>query len=334
MKRRSFLKHMGTAASAISLGGCSSMKTTKTSYKPSGRVPVRTLGRTGIEVSMLGFGSHLNKALKKNPRERDRMIKLGFEGGIKTFDVYDHGGYEQFKPMSKSIGDFRKDMILSLVAVRSTEEMQDEIDYALKTFKTDYIDLYRNHRVDDDRMQIIEKNKQAGKIRAIGVVSHDGNAMNSYIDDYQSILDFVMIIYNFHHNMGRPRDGERWPPNDHSGLIPRCESLGLGILGIKPMGSDDMIALANQKGYLEDPRGSISQAMLRYVYDAPEIDCVMPAMNSMNELITNLETTYSPKISPADQKRLDVLSSEADALKGAYLRPHYRWLENWAIREA
>jgi len=333
MKRRTFLKSAGTAA-VLPVVGCSRMTGTKTTYKPKGRIPVKKFGKTGMEVSLLGFGSHLNNRLKKRPRTRDRMIKLGFEAGITTFDVYDHSGYKQFKPMSKSIRDFRKEILISLVAVKPTEDIQAEIDYALKIFHTDYIDLYRNHRVDDDRMHILEKNRQAGKIRAIGVVSHDAHAMMRYVGDYKDILDFVMIIYNFHHHMGRPRGGETWPWNEYTALIPRCERMGLGILGIKPMGSDDMIALSRQKGYLNDPRGSIARAMLRHVYEAPEIDCVMPAINSMDELITNLETTFSPKLTTADRSRLTKLSSEADALRGAYLRPHYRWLEKWAVHTA
>ena len=329
MKRRTFLQNAGAAA-LLPVAGCSRMRDTKTTYKPKDRIPLKKLGKTDIEVSLLGFGSHLANSLRKKPKIRDKMIKLGYEAGINTYDVYDHGGYEQFKPMSKSIRDFRKDMLISLVAVKPKEEMQAEIDNALKTFKTGHIDLYRNQRVDDDRMNILEKNRQAGKIRAVGVVSHDANAMMRYIDDYESILDYVMIIYNFHHHMGRPRGGEKWPLNEYSALIPRCERLELGILGIKPMGSDDMIALANKEGYLGDPRGSIAQAMLRYVYNTPEIDCVMPAMNSLDELITNLETTFAPKLSSDENIRLKRLSNEASALRGAYLRPHYRWLENWA----
>ncbi|MCE5249328.1 aldo/keto reductase [bacterium] len=334
MRRRRFLQGIGVTASVMSLGGCSVMPGRKTEYRPRGVVPKRALGKTGIEVSMLGFGSHLVKKLIGKPRLRDRLIKLGFEGGINTFDVYDHAGYKQFEPMSESIRDFRREVIVSLVAVQPTPEMENEIDGALRTFRTDYIDLYRLQNVDDDRIRVLEKSRDSGKIRKIGIVSHDANLMMRYIDNYRNVLDYVMIIYNFHHNMGRPKGGQTWPWNDYNALIPRCSGMGLGIIGIKPMGSDDMAAFAHKKGFFKDKRGSLAKAMLRFIYQAPEVHCTMPAMNSMDEVIANLESAYAPAISPEERSMLSDLSREADALKGAYLSPRYRWLENWAVRNA
>ncbi len=331
MKRRAFLKGVGTAA-LLPVTGCSRITYNNTGYKPAGIIPRRTFGNTGMEVSMLGFGSHLIDSLIAKPELRDRMIKLGYEAGINTFDIYDHHGYKQFEPMSKSIAGFRKDILVSLVAMEKTEDMQNEIDGALTTFNTDYIDLYRNYFIDDDRMNILEKSKQAGKIRKIGVVSHDVNKMMGYMDDYGSMLDFVMIVYNFHHHMGKPKGGTAWPHNSYEALIPRAKRMNLGILGIKPMGSIDMIALAKQRGFFQDKRGDLAKSMLRHVYEAQEIHCTMSAMNSMEELVQNLESTQKTSLTSNERNMLADLSKEADALKGAYLRPHYKWLENWACR--
>ena len=331
MKRRSFLKGLGTASTALSVAGCSILTSRKyNNYKPAGQVPRRTLGKTGIEVSMLGFGSHLKNELIAKPKYRDRMIKLGFEGGINLFDVYDHSGYKQFKPMGTSLRGFRKEVIVSLVAVKSTDEMQDEIDGALKIFYTDYIDLYRNHIIDDDRMNILEKNKKAGKIRSIGVVSHDEHSMMGYIDRYQDILDYVMIIYNFHHNCGFSKGN--YPANDYSALIPRCKRLELGIIGIKSMGSDAMIALALKERFFKDKKANIAQAMLRHVYQNREIHSALPAMNNMEEVVLNLESAYNPLLSSYEKNLLENLSTVAASTKRAYLPDHYKWLENWTTK--
>jgi predicted aldo/keto reductase-like oxidoreductase len=295
---------------------------------PKGDNPRVTLGKTGIQVSRLGFGSHLKPDLIAKPEYRDKMIKLGFEGGINTYDVYDHGGYKQFAPMGKSLRDFRKDAVVSLCVVKRDEEMQDEIDGALKTFYTDYIDLYRLYTVTDNRMAIMEKNKQAGKIRAIGVVSHDVPTMMKYIDNYSGTLDFVMIIYNFHHNNGA-YNNKNYIDNDYAALIPRCERLNLGILGIKPMGSDHMVALAQKKGFFKDNDVNPAQAMIRHVFKKPEIDCTMPAMNSMTELYNNLGASYNMRMTSREEQVLKKLSDTAAATKSAYLPDHYKWLENW-----
>jgi len=337
MKRRQFIQKTtgAAAAAAVPFTGCSTMPGKKdySNYRPAGEIPRRTLGKTGIEVSMLGFGSHLKQELIADPELRDRMIKMGFEGGINTFDVYDHGGYKQFKPMGRSLRPFRKQAIVSLCVVKKTGEVEAEIEGALRDFYTDYIDLYRLYQVDDDRVNIMEKAKKAGKIRAIGVVSHDEPTMMDYIERYGDTLDFVMIVFNFHNNKGNPTV-KHYPYNDYSALIPRCERLNLGILGIKPMGSDAMIELARKKGFFRDRKASVAQAMLRHIYAVEEIDCTMPAMNSMEEVVTNLESAYKPALSPYENEQLRKLSDVAAQMKEAYLPDHYKWLENWRVKTA
>jgi len=330
MKRRQFIRGMGAASSALPLAGCSAIAGRKSgAIAPTGEMPKRVLGKTGIEVSILGLGSHLKKELIADPVERDRIVRMGFEGGINIFDVYEEG-FHQFIPMGKSLKGVRQNAVVSLCFELSTDKMQGELDFALKSFETDYIDLYRLYTVDDERFAIMERNKKAGKIRAIGVVSHDEPTMMKHLDQYGDALDFVMIIYNFHHNSGfSSRD---YPPNDYSALIPRCERMNLGILGIKPMGSDAMVELATKKGFFRNKKVSIAQAMLRHVYNTPEIDSTMPAMNSLEEVRVNLQSAYHPALSDGERELLSRLSAIAAETKNAYLPDHYKWLENWAVK--
>ncbi len=329
MRRRSFIKGIA-ASTTIPFAGCSLIpRGTYDNIEPVGEMPKRILGKTGMEVSVLGFGSHLKKELIEQPELRDRMIKSGYDGGINLYDVYDHSDYKQFKPMGNSLREFRKSVYVSLCIVKDTGEMLAEIDGALNDFHTDYIDLYRLYTVDDDRMNVLEKAKQAGKIRAIGVVSHDEPTMQGYIDRYGDRLDYVMIVYNFHHNKGNP-EVKSYPYNDYSALIPRCERLNLGIIGIKPMGSDAMIELAKKEKFFGDKKAGIAQAMLRYVYATEAIDCTMPAMNSMDEVKTNLASAYNPVLSDYERSMLSNLSTVAARTKEAYLPSQYKWLEKWA----
>ncbi len=329
MNRRYFF--LNAAAAALTVSGCSTLSGTK---MPTGVIPRRKLGKSEVEVTRFGFGSHLNAALLKNPKLRDKMIKTGFDRGITTFDVYDHGGYKQFEPMGKSVREFRRKAEISLCAVKPNGEMQAEIDDSLRMFYTDYIDLYRVQTADDERMRILEENRKSGKIRAIGIVSHSADQMMGHIDRYKDIMDFAMIVYNFHHNIGRPKKGSGMDANDYRALIPRCASLGIGIIGIKPMGSDDMVAYARTKGYYDRKGLSLSHAKLRYAFANDQIDCVMTAMNTPGELAANLDAAYRPEISPEEEALLKELSRDADSMRAMYLSPRYRWLESWASSRA
>jgi predicted aldo/keto reductase-like oxidoreductase len=331
MKRRTFLKGIGTAA-ALPIAGCSVMP--KSGSSGQGAIPRRMLGKTGIEVSMLGFGSHLSKECQANPKLRDRMIKDAFEGGVNFFDVYDHSGFKQFEPMGKSLKGFRKNAVISVCLVFTDDKVQEEIDGALVKFQTDYIDCYRTYTVNDKRIAIMDKNKKAGKIRSIGIVTHDVKEMDKYLDQYGDTIDYVMLPFNFHHNNGYFIDKKGYTDNDYTAFIPRCEKMRLGILGIKPMGSDHMITLAKKQDMLKKGDVQIAQAMLRYVYRIPEVDCAIPAMNTMEEMKINLQSAYKPTLSAEETKLLNKLSGIAAETKSAYLPPHYRWLENWAKKKS
>ena len=334
MDRRSFISRMGILAGATSATSC--LKSPAKIKIKEGYIPKATLGKTGIKVSRLGFGSHLKEELIADPEYRDRMIKTAYDRGVNFYDVYDHSGYKQFQPMSESIRDFRKNVVVSLVSVQKPENMQSEIDGALKTFKTDYIDLYRLYTVDDDRIATMEKNKKEGKIRAIGVVEHDVKKINGFIDSYGDVLDYVMIIYNFHHNKAilfKDHMSDDFE-NDYSSLMPRIRRLNMGVIGMKPMGSDAMVELAIKKHYFKNRDVNIAQAMLRYVYESPEIHTTIPSMNSMKELAVNLESIYNPPLSDDERKALSTLSSVASSTQSAYLPGHYKFLENWATRQA
>jgi predicted aldo/keto reductase-like oxidoreductase len=318
----------GVSAAAVPLAGCAAMSGNK--VDDEGKIPRRSLGKTGIQVSMLGFGSHLSKECQANPKLRDRMIKAAYDGGINFFDVYDHSGFKQFEPMGKSIEGFRKNVVVSVCIVQPVEKMQEEIDGALVKFRTDYIDCYRMYGNVSERIPIFEKNKKAGKIRSIGVVFHNAEEMKKSLDPFGDVLDYVMMPFNFHHNNGYFVDPKNYGDNDYTALIPRCEKMGLGIMGIKPMGSDHMIELAKKEGMLNKSGIGIAQAMLRYTFQTPEIDVAMPAMNTMNELKTNLQAAYRPALSTQEREALGTLSGIASRTKSAYLPGHYRWLENWA----
>jgi aryl-alcohol dehydrogenase-like predicted oxidoreductase len=301
---------------------------------PAGDMPYAEFGNTGMKVSRLSFGSHIDKGAFDTQADRDRQIIAGYQAGINLFDVYDHmNDPPQFAPMGDCIRPFRKDVLVSLCSVAGDDGMQGEIDMALEKFHTDYIDLYRTYACNDDRVRTLEQNRDDGKVRAIGLVSHKETEMMERVERYGDVIDYVMIPYNFHHNNGFYTIPSDFTDNTYTALIPRCEELGLGIIGIKPIGSDAMAALALKKGYDNKNGADVFRAMIAHVMQHPEIDTTMPAMNSMHELAVSLKGVYNPKISEAEQALLDELSAAADATETAYLPEHYKWLEEWAGRK-
>ena len=339
MKRRDMIKKtaIGAASLTIATGGSAAHAAKEDIPKkplPTLReMTYRPLGKTGMRVSMLGFGSHLSVENRENPVRRNRQVQEAMEMGINLFDVYDHGGYKQFMPMSKSLAGKRDKVLISLVAVE--KDVRTEIEGALRTFNTDHIDLYRivykdgdSHNKGEEELDILFRMKEEGKIRAVGVVAH--NELGLVDAAKNKPIDYVMMPINFHHNKAWMDDA----PDGYSDLLPICREKGIGVLGIKPMGGDPLVAYAQHIGMLSpDYRGtSYPKAALRYLWQNPDVSSCLPSINSVGELWSNLETVWEPEFTRDDKAVLKKLSKRADKTFGEYLPDHYKWMENWRIR--
>ena len=339
MKRRDMIRAAALGAATLGLSAVAADAKEKTVIpslpKPLPReMMYRTLGKTGITVSLLGFGSHLSEENLKDPKGRDRQIQEAFENGVTLFDIYDHNVFHQFAPMARSLEGKRQKAVISLVAVQP--DVRAEIEGALRTFRTDFIDLYRivyrdadPYTKGDGDLDILFKMKEEGKIRAVGVVAHDEAGLLYAVENKP--VDYLMMPINFHHNKGWFED----KPDTYSRVIPLCREKGIGILGIKPMGGDPLVAFAQYIGLLSPGyRGpSYPKAALRFLWQNRDIASSLPSINTVGELYDALDTVWRPEFTKEDDEVLKKLSKTADKTLGAYLPPKYKWMENWRVRE-
>ena len=342
MKRRDMIKKSALGAATLSMGVTAAHAKKEDVEKiphfplPGNReMEYRVLGKTGIKLSRLGFGSHLSKENLTDEKRRDRQIQEGIENGINIFDIYDHGNFHQFKPMAKSLAGKRDKVVISLVAVQ--DDVRVEIEGALRTFNTDHIDCYRivyrdsdNYSKGEGDLDILFKMREEGKIRAVGVVSHDETGV-LYAAEHKPI-DYIMMPLNFHHNKAWGADAQ----DSYSNVIPMCREKNIGILGIKPMGGDPMVAYAQYLGLLSpEYRGtSYPKAAYRYMWQNEDVASVIPSLNTVGELWEALDSLWRPEMTKADKKVLKDLSRKADKTFGAYLPQHYKWMDDWRIRPA
>lgn len=329
----------------------------------------RSLGKTSIRVSEISFGSHLTDANRLNPQERAAQINKGLELGINLFDIYEHT-YQQFGPMSEVLGPVRQQVLLSLVTVWDKKQVGQEVDYALQTFNTDVIDLYRIYmdtgtpRGDvETRFGALQQAKKAGKIRAVGLVTHDHAVLVEMLRTYPD-LDYVMLPYNFQYQRfspltlvpstswgqvkgsgveqllggtpspkaARPEADCMTSPCENSALLPLVQQTGVGVIAIKPFAAGGLLQLAPANPLLkelQEAEVSLPRAALRFVLSNQEITCALPAMNSIGEVVENAAASQGEGMSEAEGRLLQLYADAAEQARGAYLPKGYAWLEQW-----
>lgn len=179
--RRTFLKNMALATGAMMIptSGFGSSRIDKWGQI----LPLRKLGKTGREVTMLGLGGyHVGWTTEKDAQE---VIETAIDGGIRFFDTaesYDNGGSE--KRYGKYLVPKYRDevFIMSKSTAKNGKLALEHLEGSLQRMGCDYVDLWQVHslstpedvdgRIENEILEVFEKAKAQGKVKHIGFTGH------------------------------------------------------------------------------------------------------------------------------------------------------------------
>jgi aryl-alcohol dehydrogenase-like predicted oxidoreductase len=151
------------------------------------------LGRTGIEVSKLGFGTgtahpsgYCSQALM-DKKEMAELLLYAFERGVNFWDTaFQYGTHGHIKEALRHVR--RQDVVIATKLVSSHgEETNKMFSTSLKELGVDYVDVCLMHGVRTKRellyrreaFNVLLKYKKAGKLRAVGLSSHGLSALKA-----------------------------------------------------------------------------------------------------------------------------------------------------------
>ena len=226
----------------------------------------RTLGKTGLKISRMGFGGIPIQKIDEEGTKK--LLHAMAEKGINYIDSA--RGYtvsEQY--IGYGLEGIRDKFVLATKSMSRTKEaMAADIETSLGNFRTDYIDLYQVHNPSMEQLdQVIGEGgalealmeaKAAGKIGHIGLTAHSTAVFERALE-----LDWVETIM-FPYNIVEQQGTE---------LIHKCAEKNIGFIDMKPLAG----------GAIED--GTLA---LRYVCSNPDVTVVIPGMAEIRELDENM----------------------------------------------
>jgi len=347
MKRRDFIAKGTAGVLSAGLIGCSAAKTKKTTLwkelshfypRPDGTMPMNELGKTGIKISGLTFGSHIREEMVGFDIQRERVIREAYDMGVNTFDVYDgEQNCFQYEPMGRFLKPIINDVIIS-ISMKTYEgrTMEQELERALKLFGRDYIDLVRCHAVSPHDQRWAEhwvfaeklfRYKEKGLVRAVGAPIHDIKDLDVVFDTYP--LDYVLFPYNFYHNICWLGDKEE----DMNSLPAMLRRRGVGVVTMKPFAGDYLVTPFIKIGrkITSEPQITFPRAALRYVLNSGiDTESIFCGMYSLEHLYEDIVPFYKTEMSDEEKALLNNIRNVATQQASAWLPEHYKWLENWA----
>ncbi|GCF14278.1 oxidoreductase [Haloarcula mannanilytica] len=196
----------------------------------------RALGDTGQESTVLTFGSIALNWLEQEGA--NQMVELVLDHGVNHFDVAPTYGDAELK-LGPKLRQYREDIFLGCkTQEREYEGAARKIDRSLDRLGIDTIDLYQIHGLeyeeeldtitaDGGALDAIREAKAAGKIDHIGLTSHGDPDL--ILDAIDRIDDLETVMFPLNPVVAGKDDSEY----DYEAVLERCESEGIGTLGIK-----------------------------------------------------------------------------------------------------
>lgn len=201
----------------------------------------RILGKTGLQVSELGFGSIPIMHLSTN--EAVTILRHAHDQGITLYDTANAYSDSEDKIGRAFQGMRGKVIIATKTLKRDRQGAEEDIERSLKMLRTDYIDIYQLHQMSqetdwekaigpDGAMEAIVKAQLDGKIKHIGVTSHNLAMAIKIIKT--GLFATIQFPFNFIEDAVKDE------------LHPLARELAMGILVMKPFagGVIDDAALA------------------------------------------------------------------------------------------
>jgi len=293
MNRRDFLKAglAGTTSALLSGTGLAEAVQRYAASEPFlfPKPVYRTLGRTGLKVTVVSFGAMLTPEAE--------VLKTAFEHGVNYVDTarrYMDGRNEEI--VGRALKGWRDKVYVAtktLPTSKTKENIIKDVETSLRTLQTDHVDVIQLHNLTEkDRVFIPEtrealvKLREQGKVRFFGVTTHKNQAevLNSLADDPDRFFDTALVAYNFKSDKATVQ------------AIARTAQAGIGIVAMKTQAG----------GYATDEMGPISphQAALKWALQNTHITAAIPGMRDMAELREDVAVMGMP-FKYADERILE-----------------------------
>lgn len=278
-------------------------------YQNEDKMNYRTIKSTGTKVSILGFGMMRlpiigNDVKNINKKEATKMVRTAIDAGVNYIDTaypY-HGEMSELFTGEVLLDGYREKVNLAtklpMWLIKSKKDAEHYFNLQLERLKTNHIDFYLFHALNqehwntiknNDLLAWIEEKKTSGKIKHAGFSFHaDLDLFKEIIDAYQ--WDFCQIQYNFmNENYQAGKEGLHYAAQKDIAVI-IMEPLYGGKLAQTPPPTVQNIW--EQSSMLNQ---TPPQRALNWLWDQPEVTLLLSGMSNFNQVQENISHASNAK---------------------------------------
>lgn len=279
--------------------------------------------RKGNEISALGYGCmrFTKKGGNVDLEKAEREVLAAIEAGVNYLDTaYVYAGNEVAVGEILARTNTRDKVYLATklphYLIKSIDGVEKMFREELRRLQTDHIDYYLMHMLTDiptwERLkklgmeQWIKGKFVSGEIRNIGFSYHGNTEMfQKLVDAYD--WDFCQIQYNYmdeHSQAGV--EGLRY-----------ANKKGLPVIIMEPLRGGRLVNLlpesAKELFERDEEKRTPAELALKWLYDQPEVTCVLSGMNSLEMVEQNVKTACESPVgclTESDRRLIEQVKEE------------------------
>jgi predicted aldo/keto reductase-like oxidoreductase len=241
----------------------------------------RKLGKTDLELSVLGFGAI--PIINKSKEDAISIIHKAFDMGVNYFDTALGYGDTEEKIGLAFKGTNEKIYVSTKTTHRSGKEVSESIEKSLLRLQRETIDIMFMHAVDNEpememilseSMKALQDARKEGKIRYIGISSHNNEVLVKAIRTGQ--FDVILATYNITQQEAAKE------------VFPLARSSGIGTICMKPLAGGALgLPYELEKFNTGEKMVGVSEACLKFALSREQLDVILVGMGSLREVQEN-----------------------------------------------
>jgi aryl-alcohol dehydrogenase-like predicted oxidoreductase len=245
---------------------------------------MRIFGRTGLRVSVFGFGCGAVGGLmvRGSPEDQERAVARALEAGVNYFDTAAmYGDGESEKNLGRVLAKLKPDVVVGTkVRIRSADfgrigaAVAESLEASLQRMGRGQVDIFHLHNaittngggetlsaktVLDEVVPAFEKLRQQGKMRFLGITAvGDTPALHQVID--ARAFDSAQVSYNMLNPSAGAALPSGYPAQDYGRMFDHTQAAGVGVVGIRVLAGGALSGEATRHPIASPPPDPIGSA--------------------------------------------------------------------------
>lgn len=270
-------------------------------------IPVRVLGKTGLKVSIVGFGGGHSVRPDIDVATTVRLIQQGIDAGMTFMDnAWEYHQGEAERRMGEAlVGRRDRVTLMTKVCARDRSTAEAQLNESLARLRTDVIDVWQFHEINydndpdwvfraDGAIEAAVAAREAGKIRYVGFTGHKSPHILKRMLEMDFDWDTCQMPVTVLDAHYRSFQNE---------ILPELTRRNIGVIGMKSLGG---------RGQFVSDLGLTAAQCRRYALSLP-ISTLVCGIQSEANLDQDLEIArdFSPMSDVERQSLLDGVQEEA-----------------------